>query len=346
MKIVVAGNYGAQNLGDEMILEGLLAVLGNAAPNAEITVLSGNPEETRTKYNIEALPKFPSGIRSWISSIGKRSATEEAVKECDYFILGGGGLFGGPEMRGNFVWASQIKKAYQYKKPVLMLGQSVGKPRNFIEKRLIKDVFRDAKFISVREENSKNVLENLGIRKTIRVHPDFAFKTQVAKKLEEKNILVALRQTPEITKKFKAEVAAFLDSLIEKKWKVNFLNFQEGEGSDQPLHDAIKGMMKHKNSTNTLNSLEEDKSSFILAMRLHSLIYALKKGVPHLTISYASKVKALLDYVYDKNYIEQGEVTADLLKQKFEDAKNTPPTIKADFTELESLLRKFFSVVH
>jgi polysaccharide pyruvyl transferase WcaK-like protein len=77
MKIVICGNYGAENLGDELILEGMLETLRAVSPDAEITVMSGNPKETKwlykARYGMEAVAKFPSGIRSFLKSIFRNS---------------------------------------------------------------------------------------------------------------------------------------------------------------------------------------------------------------------------------------------------------------------------------
>ncbi|MBD3360226.1 polysaccharide pyruvyl transferase CsaB, partial [Candidatus Peregrinibacteria bacterium] len=54
MKIVIAGNYGAGNLGDEMILEGMIKIIKSSSPDSEITALSASPEETSKKHNINS----------------------------------------------------------------------------------------------------------------------------------------------------------------------------------------------------------------------------------------------------------------------------------------------------
>ena len=43
MKFVVCGNYGAANLGDEMILEGLKIALNQTFPNSEVKVIQHFP---------------------------------------------------------------------------------------------------------------------------------------------------------------------------------------------------------------------------------------------------------------------------------------------------------------
>jgi len=68
MKIVIAGNYGANNLGDEMILEGLLKLLNDVVPDAKITVLSSEPKDTKKRHKVKSLNLFPAGFRSYLIS--------------------------------------------------------------------------------------------------------------------------------------------------------------------------------------------------------------------------------------------------------------------------------------
>ncbi len=92
MKFTICGNYGAGNLGDEMILSGLISFLKETYNEIEITVLSGDPKKTATK-DIHSVEKFPAGIKSLLKFPFSKSKTKEEFSSSDYFILGGGGLF-------------------------------------------------------------------------------------------------------------------------------------------------------------------------------------------------------------------------------------------------------------
>ena len=55
-KVVISGYYGADNFGDEAILETLVQHLKNN--NAEITVLSTNPDKTSKIHAVNSVKSF------------------------------------------------------------------------------------------------------------------------------------------------------------------------------------------------------------------------------------------------------------------------------------------------
>ena len=50
--IVICGAYGFGNVGDEAILESIIASLSMSYPNCNITVLSRNPEEDAKREGV------------------------------------------------------------------------------------------------------------------------------------------------------------------------------------------------------------------------------------------------------------------------------------------------------
>lgn len=306
MKIVIAGNYGAQNLGDEMILKGLLQTLRGIVPFAEFTVLSGNPAETARNYQVNSVEKFPAGFRSLLRAIfGKNRMTSSAVKACDYFILGGGGLFGGPKKRANAIWGVQAIMAYLYGKPVIMYGQSIGHLKGWFEKWFVKKIFSKARLIIVRDQKSKDRLKTLGVHKKIFVYPDPAFRFNMENTaLQKQNkLIVSLRQMEGLTTGFKKSIAEFLNSLIgEHKWNVTFITFQKGVESDTQLHEEVMEMITDKSYMDIIDEHDIEKiiktfseAEMVLGMRLHSIISAIKTNTPFIAVNYAPKVADLLE---------------------------------------------------
>ncbi|MEK7547970.1 MAG: polysaccharide pyruvyl transferase family protein [Patescibacteria group bacterium] len=325
MKIVIAGNYGAKNLGDEMILEGLLESLKSVVPSAEITVLSGDPKETVSKYAVGSEQKFPAGLRSLISSIFDRTkakGTSSSVKNCDYFILGGGGLFNDMSFKANIIWGVQAFMAYFYKKPVIMYGQSVGPLKGFFTKKLVKKLFQKAKLITVRDEDSKECLKNLGVTKPIYVIPDMAFNIPPQAgsiktsgrlpadrhgRTDTLKMVVALRQYGKIPKNFKKTLADFFSWLIEdKKFTLDFVDFQSGDKGDYALTKEICESnsplhipkIKHLHGINSTKDILEifSGAGYVFGMRLHSIISAIKTHTPFIAVNYSKKVSALLGH--------------------------------------------------
>lgn len=361
MKFVVCGNYGAQNLGDEMILEGVLTMLRSIDSAAEITIMSGNPSKTSEKYSgqfstesvgktlknsqeiigptLRSLPKFSAGFRSIIKNLftGSKSnrATEAAVKDCDFFILGGGGLFGSLTLKANLIWAIQALKAYKYGKPVIMYGQSVSPIRWKPIRLLVRKIFQKAALITVRDEASKEELQKIGVTKEIHMIPDLAMRVDMRSDkrpdmpaISKNTIIVALRQMQDLTSNFHKCIAEFLDWLITAhNYQVKFINFQEGPEEDGSLHKKIADQMKNQKHTEILANIQSTdellghfrKSSLVLGMRLHSIISAIKTATPFIAISYSPKVENFLDTMnLSETMINLGDLSPENLNLAFE----------------------------
>ena len=363
MKIVICGNYGAENLGDELILEGLLETLKNIAPGAEITVMSGNPEATEKSYNqkygIKAVEKFPSGFRSILKSIFSNSATKDAVKNCDYFILGGGGLFNDLNWHASIIWAMQARQALKLNKPLIMYGQSIG-PLSDLGRYLVKKIFAQAAFIGVRDQDSATELKNLGITKEICVTPDLAFRVPaeigpITETATLPTAIISLRQLGTTTGDFIKEFSSFCNWLIEEKnYSLQFIDFQQGTESDKNLHQSIITQIRqsekisHLDQTLTSQRLLEHfkNADFVFAMRMHAIICAMKTCKPFLAISYSRKINSLIkDSALEKYLIAHDHVYFEQLKNFFTLLNDKREEVREKLSKLNSAnLEKLQSV--
>ena len=62
-KILISGYYGFANAGDEAMLTAIIESLRQVEKNVELTVLSGNPEDTAAKHQVCSVYRFnPLGI--------------------------------------------------------------------------------------------------------------------------------------------------------------------------------------------------------------------------------------------------------------------------------------------
>ncbi|MFA6991950.1 MAG: polysaccharide pyruvyl transferase family protein [Candidatus Gracilibacteria bacterium] len=329
-KVVIAGNYGAKNLGDEMILEGVLEMVKNMFPKSEVTVLSADPIATEQTHKVKSAYLFPSGIRSFIKGIlfGHFAATKQIVQECDLFILGGGGLFASIKRRANIIWGRQVKWVYHYKKPLFILGQSLENIKGFFGYRIVKRVFENAKVIAVRDIQSKAVLDALGIKKHIYVIPDAAFRVRTGEKYHSGGQgLIILRKSDRLSNQYLYEVGEFAKWLIkEENMDICFVNFQNADNS---LHEKMSGYTKKEGicivtpkSVNDVFDLYH-KADFVLGMPLHSVIAAVKTETPFIALKYALKVMASLEYFDLSEWgMDIENLTCEKLKRKYKELKS------------------------
>lgn len=343
MKYVIAGNYGAGNIGDEMILEGLLDTINDADPSAQITVLSGNPEETKRKYAVQSELKFPSGLRSIFSDMSK---TKNSTSNCDFFILGGGGLFGNLKFRANLVWAAQALGAMSFQKKIICYGQSVGLIKSKFIENLVQGIFQKSELITVRDNQSKENLHNMGVTKEIYVIPDLAFKIKPQERsMSQNNVILALRQMDKLPGRFIKEIGKFSEWLINEEGKnIEAINFQKGKEGDETIHEKVLRNIEKKDKIKSIytddpKKIEEAflKSEFVIGMRLHSIITAVRTATPFIALDYAEKVGGFLKYAGLEEYsLDPRDATLESLKEQYIKAKATKTSFiqkMEDFTE-------------
>jgi polysaccharide pyruvyl transferase CsaB len=303
-KFVICGNYGATNIGDEAILEGLINLIRSALPSAEITVLSANPPDTAAHYNVQSENKFPAGIRSFIIGIfdGSIKKTLCAIKNCDYFILGGGGLFTDEKFRAIIIWSLQAQIAYFYRKPILCLGQSVGPLKSRLGRFFTKRVFKHACAVTVRDKASSRLLHELGLP----VPPVFADTAFAIKNLPhppempEDYIVISVRPwikgDPERLYKICAQ---FIDYIWDRfKYRAILVPFQMVHDNDIAVLNKIFAQVKNPESAQIFEFTEDlnkvlnliNNSRAVVGMRLHSLIFSTLLSKPFIALSYSKKV--------------------------------------------------------
>lgn len=311
-RILICGNYGAGNFGDELILMGLLKII-KKLPNIEITVMTGNEKETWTSYNVQVAPFVPSSIKSWTKNIlkGKAARALFAIGQADLIIFGGGGLFNEKEEKSMKIWNSQVKAFRFFKKPVIMIGQSFGAIEKEKNKKIIRHVCESMKKIFVRDHTSKKNLETLGIERNIQVISDPAFwldpsdfsedARQEKNSVKQENFLknywiMNLRSWAGVDENHICEVVNSLISQLpgtpifvpmQKEDEKIFHRLRNGKRGDSRLT-----LVQPKNLGNLWSLFAHADSVF--SMRLHAGILATIMQKPLIAITYDEKVKNLL----------------------------------------------------
>lgn len=332
LSIIVCGNYGASNLGDEAILAGLLSLIRPFAD--DITVMSARPEQTAKFHNINSVWLFPCGLRSLVRCIftGGLIKTLLALRKADVFVLGGGGLFSDEKPLAVVIWFAQALLAKLFRKPIVCLGQSVGPLRSFWSRFLTKKVFQWTKDITVRDEYSKKILEQLRIKHVV-VLSDPAFllsdsKWTVKTSKKEKYIVISLRPWSTVLQKKNIKIIAkFIDWITVKYgFTVFLLPFQDLKDNDTTVCQTLKIHLKNKKNVQLLPFHEDfyktidtiSKAEAVIGMRLHSIIFSAMTHTPFLTLSYSQKVRSIAQDLDQERFIlEWNDLKLNDLKQKF-----------------------------
>lgn len=347
-RVVIAGYFGFDNTGDEAILGVTLERLKAALPDGDFLVLSGDPEATAAQYQVRALHHT------------NISAIIRETEACDLVMLGGGGLFhdywgfdpSTPLTRHHWslsLYSTFALLATLFNKPLMLNAIGVGPLFSEVGRRQTLAVFEQASIATVRDAESGELLVGLGLDPTqVRVTADPAYLLEASPKELTKSMLaaeglpfsgdyligVALRNwdigTP--SKDWTRHIAEALDTMIERhQARVLFLPFQRVDWhltDDYAVANLVRQQMRHQNESLVLKGsyTTQQKAAIlahcnmVLGMRLHSLIFAAKAGVPVVGLVYDPKVQNAMRQLESERYaIELAALTTDELTRLLEE---------------------------
>ena len=287
MKAIICGYYGKGNSGDEALLISLLQMLPeNVTPIA----LSGNPSQTRERYQIEACDR------------SSAFAILRSLDEADLFIWGGGSLIQDvTSIASPFYYIGLMSLAQQKGLKTIAWSQGIGPLKYPWTRSMTKKVLLGCTAISVRDRASAQLLSDWQIPFTLAPDPVFALKGKSVKGLWETKaptIAVTLRPHPQLTR----------DRLINLTRAI--VGFQQATNSYillvpfQPVQDLEIAQFIAKRlppSSHQIITLEDPRGliglfrdvEMAIGMRLHSLIMAASVGCRCFAIAYDPKVTQL-----------------------------------------------------
>ena len=303
-KIVISGYYGFNNAGDEALLTAILAALRASEPEADITVISGNPGNTIAKHQVKSMYRF-AAVRLL-----------RAIGEADLVISGGGSLLQDVTSKRSLAYYLSIIAAGKWKrKKVMLFAQGIGPIRNRFMRLLTRLVVSKADVITVRDEDSAEELKRMGVPAAkVEVTADPVLMLNPESKIAGKTILaeagldpykpiigVSVREWPDNQRCLK-QLAAALGTLSDRyNAQIAILPLQVSKDlKDSQLLQgylpAIRNkvvLMKGDYSTEEFLSVI-GSFRLLIGMRLHALIFAAVMKVPLLAISYDPKVDSFL----------------------------------------------------
>lgn len=160
-KMVIHCASGIHNSGDEAILSVLLKTYGR---HFSITVISLDQSSTH---------RYHPGVHC-LNNGSKECVA--AIRDCDVFILGGGGLLQDETTIFNIRrWVAYLETALRLQKKTMVYANSIG-PLNYrISQRRVCSVLNRVDLITVRDPDSKRLLEKIGVHSPVEVTADPVF---------------------------------------------------------------------------------------------------------------------------------------------------------------------------
>jgi polysaccharide pyruvyl transferase CsaB len=338
-KVVILGYYGFGNSGDEAILTTIVRDLRQADSNIHITVMSKNPDATSKEHQVNA--------------IGRMNLFQiiRHIKGCDLLVSGGGSLLQDiTSTRSLYYYLSIIRMALFFGRKVMLYANGIGPINHESNREKVKKVVDRVDSITLREEDSLKLLKDIGIINThmlVTADPvltyESADRSRIEAILKEENIpedqlLVGINiRKWKHSVNLEEEVAKAADLMFEQHGlrSVFIPMFQE----DLEISQLIASKMKHPSYTIKKQYKPDELigiigcMNLIIAMRLHTLIYASINSIPMIGLVYDPKVVGYLEYV---KQFSAGDVSS----IKAEDITSQVNGIIEDYEEIKKGLIK------
>ncbi|KWX77914.1 polysaccharide pyruvyl transferase CsaB [Paenibacillus jilunlii] len=344
-KIIISGYYGFRNSGDEAVLQSILNALQKhslaTGTVIEPVVLSIDPEWTTATYGVKAVHRM------------KLSEVRSAISESAGLISGGGSLL--QDVTGSKsipYYLGIIKLAQWMGKPTFIYAQGIGPVNRKLFHPLIKAVFRKCRYISVRDEQSRDLLQSMGLGgNKIDVVPDPVMGLSLPEDGRGSSAEAGGESPPQKTplsrpdlptvgvsvrfwEQSRSELDAVADGLLNASartpFHLRFLPFHhpsDHEASRYIMQKLEKGISQNGGVISLCEDAEHPQQMLrevgtcdvLIGMRLHSLIYAAGRRVPLIGISYDPKIDHFLERVGCRpigatSSLDSGRLAAEVLQ--------------------------------
>jgi len=308
--VIISGYYGFNNSGDDAILKAIVNDFKREFKNINMTALSNNPKNTEEVYGIKAISRF--NIISVMKSIYKS----------DMLLSGGGSLLQDiSSTRSLIYYLSIIKIAELFNKPVMVFANGIGPINKKMNRFFTKKVLNKVELITLRDFKSEKTLEDIDVKNNIYVTADPVFTLEASQDARISDILtregiptdkplvgISVRKwrNTENLKKVVARAVEYINNNYNARVLMIPMHYPEDleisneikEIANCPDCYVLKENYCVEDIIGIINKLE-----LIVAMRLHSLIYAATQAVPMIGLVYDPKVEGVLELIgIDEKY--------------------------------------------
>ena len=286
--IVISGYFGFGNTGDEAVLAGMLESFRRIGLDARVTVLSGKPARTRAEHGVSAVGRTsPFGVL-------------KAIRNADLVISGGGSLIQDiTSAKSPLYYLGILRLAHMLKRRTMIYAQGVGPLRSASLRNSTANVFNQCDAITVRDADSKALLERIGTTKPITqvadpaylVPPDFDAADALLAEHDLKPgefIFVSLRPwrgewLPQASKGI---------AIASEKLGISFVGIPMYKLQDLPVYNFLRcKTISDPDGVRAIKGLVA-RCGMVVGMRLHSLIFAAAEAKPFVSLSYDPKVES------------------------------------------------------
>ncbi len=301
MRIAISGYYGFGNAGDEAVLAATISELQRRLPQAELVVLSGDPQATSDLHRVDARPRWPLPVLT------------STIRSADLLLSGGGSL-----LQNETSWASlgyyllTLGIARRWRVPSVIHAQGLGPLNGPLAKTLVTRALMQARAITLRDEASLALARRLGVaEERLTLTADPAFLLEPVGDAEVSAILAGAGVEPGeplvgiVVREWRGAREALgplakIARTAAEEWnaRVVMLPFQLPDDLEvshelaalAPGSALVAQELHPRALLGLIGQLD-----LLVSMRLHALIFAVARAVPGVGLSYDPKVAALCE---------------------------------------------------
>lgn len=318
--VIICGYHGFSNSGDETLLKVIVDGLKRSCPDVRITVLSMQPKKTAAANGVEAVFRY---------DILRICAL---MRSADLFVFGGGSLLqDATSTRSLYYYLAILKIALDNHVQVMLYGNGIGPLHKQKNRAATARILNRVQLITVRDEGSARLLEQIGVTvPQVLVTADPVFSLQLTYGDEgslreearipqgKKYALFAIRKWKTLTEAHYRELAVFCETLYRQQDIVPlFIPMQYPEDVDAAAMvgeylTTPWGQISRNMSVDEILTLIRN-AEFVVAMRLHALIYSAISDTPAIALSYDTKVKDFMRMTHQQTCLDVEAVDTEKL---------------------------------
>lgn len=287
-RVICCGYYGKGNGGDEALLASLLQML---PPTVEPIVLSGNPTQTQTQYQVEVCDRM-NGVQVF-----------NALRRADALIWGGGSLMQDvTSAMSPFYYGGLMGVAQQMGLKTIAWAQGIGPLNRSISQWLAKKTFSGCHAVSVRDTGSARLLSEWNLAFTLAPDPVWALDSRPVPRLWDfpaPRVALTLRPHPQLTPERLSLIIRALVS-FQKATQTFILLIPFQPVQDLAIAQLLHQALPQNSQVLILDDPRQLKGVFqgvelVIGMRFHSLIMAATAECRCFGLSYDPKVSRLME---------------------------------------------------
>ncbi|HZH93030.1 MAG TPA: polysaccharide pyruvyl transferase CsaB [Tissierellaceae bacterium] len=345
--VVMSGYFGFDNSGDDAILKAIVKDMKEHNRLVRINVLSKDPDKT------ESICPVVSSDRFRIRDVYK------SLRDSDILISGGGSLLQDvTSTRSLLYYLALMRLAFLLRKPVMVYANGIGPVNRPFNRYLTKNTLNKVQQITLRDRGSLEYIQKLGVtNKNVKVTADPVFTLEAVDNNRVNQIFINENIYPnkplvgvsvrywKDDKNLSREISKALQEIIDEK-NIEILMIPMHYPEDLEICQGIREMVNREEChiLQAKYTAEEimgiiGKLEMMVAMRLHSLIYAATRKVPMMGLIYDPKVEGLLRELEIPYSVSVDNLEAASFKEVFHAAWDDLDKMRENISEKEERLK-------